>query len=250
MVALSLLDATPRSPGEGRAVLVRVGLVIAAAALLLGFAVGVAVSWLAAPIIVVLVGAGLWFGAVVPRLRSAEERVLRQVGPVREAGDSVAELRLTNLVEGLAPNAGLPKPRCLVIDDDVPNSLVVGRSPGHGCLVVTTGLLDKMSRMEVEAVVAHGVVRLRGGAPAGATTAMAFGGAGWLGGDVPPPSAADFAAVALTRYPPGLVSALRVIDAGGPAAPRGASAVVAGLWIVPPGDGTGVAARVDTLEEL
>jgi heat shock protein HtpX len=63
--------------------------------------------------------------------------------------------RLHNLVEGLCIAAGLPKPRLYVIDDPAPNAFATGRNPQHAAIAVTTGLLEKMNRVELEAVLAH-----------------------------------------------------------------------------------------------
>ena len=62
---------------------------------------------------------------------------------------------LYNLVEGLALAAGLPTPRCYVIDDTAPNAFATGRNPEHSVICVTTGLLQKMNRLELEGVIAH-----------------------------------------------------------------------------------------------
>jgi heat shock protein HtpX len=62
---------------------------------------------------------------------------------------------LYNVVEGLAIAAGLPQPRCYVIDDTAPNAFATGRNPQNSVIVVTTGLLDKLNRAELEGVVAH-----------------------------------------------------------------------------------------------
>jgi heat shock protein HtpX len=62
---------------------------------------------------------------------------------------------LYNVVEGLAIAAGIPAPRCYVIDDTAPNAFATGRDPAHSVICVTTGLLQKMNRVELEGVVAH-----------------------------------------------------------------------------------------------
>jgi heat shock protein HtpX len=62
---------------------------------------------------------------------------------------------LYNIVEGLALAAGLPPPRCYVIDDTAPNAFATGRNPEHSVICVTTGLLQKMNRLELEGVIAH-----------------------------------------------------------------------------------------------
>jgi heat shock protein HtpX len=62
---------------------------------------------------------------------------------------------LYNVVEGLSIAAGLPTPRCYVIDDTAPNAFATGRNPQNSVIVVTTGLLEKMNRVELEGVIAH-----------------------------------------------------------------------------------------------
>src|SRR5512136_1650763 len=62
---------------------------------------------------------------------------------------------LYNVVEGLALAAGIPTPRCYVIDDTAPNAFAAGRKPETAVICVTTGLLAKMNRVELEGVVAH-----------------------------------------------------------------------------------------------
>jgi heat shock protein HtpX len=62
---------------------------------------------------------------------------------------------LYNVVEGLAIAAGVPTPKCYVIDDTAPNAFATGRNPKNSVIAVTTGLLDKMNRVELEGVIAH-----------------------------------------------------------------------------------------------
>lgn len=69
--------------------------------------------------------------------------------------DPVRYARLHNVVEGLCIAAGLPKPRVYVVEDPAPNAFATGRNPRHAAVAVTTGLLDKMNRVELEAVLAH-----------------------------------------------------------------------------------------------
>jgi heat shock protein HtpX len=63
--------------------------------------------------------------------------------------------RYHNLVEGLCIASGLPKPRLYVVDDPAPNAFATGRNPRHAAVAVTTGLLEKMNRIELEGVLAH-----------------------------------------------------------------------------------------------
>jgi heat shock protein HtpX len=62
---------------------------------------------------------------------------------------------LYNAAEGLAIAAGIPPPRLYLIDDSAPNAFAAGRDPRHAVIVVTTGLLDKLNRLELEGVLAH-----------------------------------------------------------------------------------------------
>jgi len=68
---------------------------------------------------------------------------------------------LYNVVEGLAIAAGLPKPRCYIIDDTAPNAFASGRNPKNSVIVVTKGLLDKMNRVELEGVIAHEMAHIK-----------------------------------------------------------------------------------------
>lgn len=63
---------------------------------------------------------------------------------------------LANEVEGLALAAGFQQPpKCYIIDDSAPNAFATGRNPEHGIICVTTGLLDKLDRYELQGVLAH-----------------------------------------------------------------------------------------------
>lgn len=62
---------------------------------------------------------------------------------------------LYRLVENLCITAGLPLPGIYMIDSSQPNAFATGRDPEHAVIAVTTGLLDKLERTELEGVVAH-----------------------------------------------------------------------------------------------
>ncbi len=62
---------------------------------------------------------------------------------------------LYNVVEGLAIAAGIPAPKCYVIDDTAPNAFAAGRKPETAVICVTTGILEKLDRVELEGVIAH-----------------------------------------------------------------------------------------------
>ncbi|NIM98512.1 MAG: M48 family metalloprotease [candidate division Zixibacteria bacterium] len=62
---------------------------------------------------------------------------------------------LANVVDGLAIAAGIPAPRAYIIEDSAPNAFATGKDPEHSSVAVTTGLLEKLNRLELEGVIAH-----------------------------------------------------------------------------------------------
>ena len=232
--------------------------VLVAAALLLGLGLpGVLAG--------VLLAVALTWGA----LRGSDAAVLWCTSP--RPADLHSHARFRNLVEGLCVAAGVPVPRLFVLEDDGMNALVAGHRPQRSFLVATTGLLEGLSRIELEAVLAQLVVRIRGGEASVATAAvtllagptlLADVAAGWgagvgrlLSGALRPleplttrlvgaalgtaaDQRADTEAVALTRYPPALTAALDRLGALGTGVAR-ASAATSQLWLAPPVAGRG-----------
>ncbi len=68
---------------------------------------------------------------------------------------------LYNLIEGLALAAGIKAPKAYIIDDTAPNAFATGRNPEHAAIAVTTGLLQKLNRSELEGVIAHEMSHIR-----------------------------------------------------------------------------------------
>lgn len=62
---------------------------------------------------------------------------------------------LWNVVENLTIADGLPMPRVYIIDDPAPNAFATGRDPNHSSVAVTTGLLERLNKTELEGVIAH-----------------------------------------------------------------------------------------------
>ena len=63
--------------------------------------------------------------------------------------------QLYNVVEEMAIASGLPMPRVMIVDDPAPNAFATGRDPEHAVVAVTTGLLQRMDRDELQGVVGH-----------------------------------------------------------------------------------------------
>ena len=188
--------------------------------------------------------------------------------------------RLHNIVEGLCIASGLPKPRLYVVDDPAPNAFATGRNPKHAAVAVTTGLMAKMNRVELEGVLAHELSHVRNYDILISTLAVTLVGivalitdigmrAMWFGGRnrdsgnqnavtavlailvlVLAPlvaramqmtigrkreSLADSSGVEMTRYPPGLISALEKLR-DDQTVVRSGSRATAHLWIESPLD--------------
>jgi heat shock protein HtpX len=65
------------------------------------------------------------------------------------------------MVAELAQNAGIPKPRVYMIEDDSPNAFATGRNPQHAVVAVTSGILRILSRDELRGVLAHELGHVR-----------------------------------------------------------------------------------------
>ncbi len=90
----------------------------------------------------------------------ASDRIALAASRAKPA-DGPEYARYHNLVEGLCIAAGLPKPRLYVVEDPAPNAFATGRNPKHAAVAVTTGLLEKMNRVELEGVLAHELSHVR-----------------------------------------------------------------------------------------
>lgn len=69
--------------------------------------------------------------------------------------DRKKDFNFYTVVENLSIASGLPKPKAYVIDDTAPNAFATGRDPDHAVICATRGLLDKLTRTELEGVIAH-----------------------------------------------------------------------------------------------
>lgn len=212
--------------------------------------------------------------------------------------DPATYQRLHNLVEGLCIASGLPKPAIYVIEDEAPNAFATGRNPRHAAIAVTSGLLDKMNRVELEGVLAHELSHIRNYDILISTMTVTLVGAiallsdlairlmWWNGGRVrrsgdrgnsgnplaivgfvllilaPVIAAilqaavgrrretlADVSACQMTRYPPGLISALEKLKAD-TTVTHAASTATAHMWIEQPLSGVGDAGRLSRLHSL
>ncbi len=62
---------------------------------------------------------------------------------------------LYRIVENLSIGDGVPMPRVYIIRDASPNAFATGRDPKHAAVAVTTGILERLNKAELEGVLAH-----------------------------------------------------------------------------------------------
>jgi len=106
---------------------------------------------------VIAVGLSIWLTAT--SYFSGDTLALRST---RATPASESEYpRLHNLVQGVSIAAGIPPPAVYVVHDPSPNAFATGRDPEHASVAVTTGLIDKMNRAELEGVLAHEIAHIR-----------------------------------------------------------------------------------------
>jgi heat shock protein HtpX len=228
-----------------------IGLFAGVPAVVLGVAVLLAAGPVAgaAVLVVVAVVLGAW-----ARL-GGERRVLAALRG-RDA-DPVSDARLWNLAEGLSISAGLRQPRLLVVDSPSLNAMASGTRTDRAVVAVTVGLLTELDRIELEAVLAEELIQIRRQDTFPATVLVATFGLGRaIAVPVDRDAQADQAAVALTRYPPALASALEKLDTKGTDVP-GQPASMAHLWLADPRPGAisgrgrlATPERIEALREL
>ncbi len=69
--------------------------------------------------------------------------------------------RLFRVVENLCIGSGIPMPKIYIINDTAPNAFATGRDPNHAVVCITTGLLEKLNKVELEGVIAHELSHIR-----------------------------------------------------------------------------------------
>lgn len=85
----------------------------------------------------------------------------RALSAAASEADTLKLRQLDNVVEEMSIAAGLPKPKVYVVPDADPNAFATGRDAHHASIAVTCGLLDAVTRDELQGVVAHELSHVR-----------------------------------------------------------------------------------------
>ncbi len=127
----------------------------------MGYAIGfiIAPDVREAPIFGVLIATLIWVFMTTTSLVGGEKILLATAG-AREVAKKDAP-QLYNVVEEMSIASGLPvPPRIFIIDSPEPNAFAVGLKPERAAVAITTGLLGKLSRDELQAVMAHEIAHI------------------------------------------------------------------------------------------
>lgn len=126
----------------------------------LGFAIGYAltgdpVGAVGATIVALVVGFLMSIGSYF----AGDKLVLAASGakPV----DETSAPQLMNVVREMTIAANVPMPKVYLIDDTAPNAFATGRDPKHASVAITTGLLEKLDREELQGVIGHELAHVR-----------------------------------------------------------------------------------------
>jgi heat shock protein HtpX len=131
---------------------------------LLGFAIGYAIGYANGDPVVWAIGAlaiAIAFGVLsaIGSYYGGDQLVLAS-SHAREV-DAQQAPQLFDVVGEMATAAGVPMPKVYIIDDPSPNAFATGRDPQHSSIAVTSGLLQKMNREELQGVIGHEMSHVR-----------------------------------------------------------------------------------------
>ncbi len=126
----------------------------------LGFSTGYAVTGeptggLATTVLAAGVGLVMSLGSYY-----AGDKLVLSTSGAREVDEASAP-QLMNVVREMAIAANIPMPKVHLIDDTAPNAFATGRDPEHASIAVTTGLIEKLDREELQGVIGHELSHVR-----------------------------------------------------------------------------------------
>lgn len=123
-----------------------------------GWAVGEALG--AAPVPGILIAVGIWVFLSELSFRAGDKVILRISGARKVSKEDHPVLH--NVVEEMSVASGLPRPpEVYILDEGAPNAFATGTRPDQAAVVVTAGLLERLTRDELQGVIAHEVSHIK-----------------------------------------------------------------------------------------
>ncbi|MFC6261423.1 zinc metalloprotease HtpX [Levilactobacillus fujinensis] len=113
-------------------------------------------SWVSGTVIAAVVAAVYMLIMI-----SQSTNVVMSMNHAREIKDEQQAPQLWHLIEDMALVAQVPMPRVFIIDDASPNAFATGNDPKHAAVAVTTGIMDRLNREELEGVIGHEMSHVR-----------------------------------------------------------------------------------------
>jgi heat shock protein HtpX len=135
-------------------------LIVVALFMALGFSIGFAVSGEPSGAIAVMVIALVVGGGIALASYFGGSALVLRVSGAREV-DATSAPQLMNVVQELSIAANVPMPKVYIIDDTAPNAFATGRDPKHASVAITSGLLEKLDREELQGVLGHELSHVR-----------------------------------------------------------------------------------------
>jgi heat shock protein HtpX len=90
---------------------------------------------------------------------SSDKLALRMAG-AREVSMEEAP-QLHRMIEEVASQSGMPKPKVYIVQTDTPNAFATGRNPQHAAVAVTTGIMGLLTERELRGVLGHELGHVR-----------------------------------------------------------------------------------------
>jgi len=106
---------------------------------------------------------GLWLGVNALFRRAGVGGALQALKAREPNPSELKELQLSDVVQEMSIAAGLPAPKIMLIDTSAVNAAAIGTSPNDARIVVTRGLIERLSRDELEGALAHLVASIGNG---------------------------------------------------------------------------------------
>jgi len=113
-------------------------------------------NWVSGTIIAAVV-AGVYMAIMI----SQSTNVVMSMNHAKESTSVDQAPQLWHMIEDMAMVGKVPMPRVFIINDPSPNAFATGNDPEHAAVAVTTGIMDRLDREELEGVIGHEISHVR-----------------------------------------------------------------------------------------